>query len=655
MKHIKLYFYTLAFTGLAINSYAQINIGGEPYSWKNGISNKQEIPIVRFPALDLQRLAEEDKWDEQNGMPPRFGYKHQTDLSTANSGVWTELPNGDKLWQLEVSCSSALSINFLYSKFWLPKGGILYIYNKNKQSLIGGFTSANNKGNLEHIRGFGTGLVYGDDVILEYYEPHFVSQTAVIYISEVVHGYRHIQLPNTANKTDNFGDAGNCQVNINCQEGADWQDEKRGVALIVVNGNRYCTGSLVNNVNRDGDLLFLTAHHCLGGWANDPNKDAENNSDADDWSFVWNYESPNCANPQNEPQQFTTNGAIVLANDAPSDFALLRLTESPLALQMAQPVYFNGWDRTNNPPAGGVGIHHPKGDIKKIATYNITPIGNTNCSPNPANFWEINWQQTANGFSVMQPGSSGSPLFTVNSKIIGQLYGPMNCGLQQCDAPANQEVVYGRLSVSWNNGQQATRRLRDWLDPGNTNAQQLDGGYWDNCQAVVTVAVPINNFADIQATNQITANSTLANGANVHMQAGTFIEFTNGFDAQIGSTLIAEIAPCQNRVIPPANKTDEWSNSEVVSANSKQQNLPIKIFPNPSHGKFNIDFYPSNETIYFSVVDMVGQNVLDFKKTYVAGQTIETLDLSNQAEGIYIVTIKGMYYNIAQKIILQNN
>ncbi|OJV31399.1 MAG: hypothetical protein BGO32_01540 [Bacteroidetes bacterium 37-13] len=67
MKHIKLYFYTLAFTGLAINLYAQINIGGEPYSWKNGISNKQEIPIVRFPALDLQRLAEEDKWDEQNG------------------------------------------------------------------------------------------------------------------------------------------------------------------------------------------------------------------------------------------------------------------------------------------------------------------------------------------------------------------------------------------------------------------------------------------------------------------------------------------------------------------------------------------------------------------------------------------------------------
>ncbi len=166
---------------------SQINIGGTPYSWKNNIANQQKIPIIHFSELNSKYLGIEDKQDEQNGVPPRFGYKHQTNLSTANSGVWTELPNGDRLWQLEVSCSSALSINFLYSKFWLPKGGILYIYNKNKQSLIGGFTSANNKGNLEHIRGFGTGLVYGDDVILEYYEPHSVSQTAVIHISDVVH------------------------------------------------------------------------------------------------------------------------------------------------------------------------------------------------------------------------------------------------------------------------------------------------------------------------------------------------------------------------------------------------------------------------------------------------------------------------------------
>ena len=49
------------------------------------------------------------------------------------------------------------------------------------------------------------------------------------------------------------------------------------------------------------------------------------------------------------------------------DFALFRLTENPMTASPPINVFFNGWSRTSNPIAGGAGIHHPAGDIKKFS------------------------------------------------------------------------------------------------------------------------------------------------------------------------------------------------------------------------------------------------------------------------------------------------
>jgi len=57
---------------------------------------------------------------EAGGFPPRFGYRHDVNYNMENSGEWTDLPNGDKIWRLAISCPGALSINLLYDRFWLP-------------------------------------------------------------------------------------------------------------------------------------------------------------------------------------------------------------------------------------------------------------------------------------------------------------------------------------------------------------------------------------------------------------------------------------------------------------------------------------------------------------------------------------------------------
>ncbi|PKP24302.1 MAG: hypothetical protein CVU03_12915 [Bacteroidetes bacterium HGW-Bacteroidetes-2] len=60
--------------------------------------------------LDLNLLEAEDQIDEQNGLPPRFGFPKDVDYNLQNSGVWKVLSNGDRIWRLKIICQDALSI-----------------------------------------------------------------------------------------------------------------------------------------------------------------------------------------------------------------------------------------------------------------------------------------------------------------------------------------------------------------------------------------------------------------------------------------------------------------------------------------------------------------------------------------------------------------
>lgn len=469
------YFITALACLLFVSVHAQISTKESPVSFNPTTYNvlARTTPEVRtLSSINLSQILQEDIEDEKNGVPPRFGYPIKVGFDLNNSGTWTTMPNGDRIWQLSIHSPEALSLNLLYDKFWLPEGAKFFIISEDRKHNIGAFTSYNNKGTKQDVKGFATGLIYGDKITLEYFEPKDVMEQGVISVSHIVHGYRYINIGE-----ESFGNSGACQVNVNCSEGNNWQQEKNAVALILVNGNRYCTGSLINTTANDTRPLFLTADHCLGGWANSVKHDAITNSNLSHWSFYWNYESPTCANPSSEPPILSTVGATVVANNSNTDFALLNLTENPKDDCNITP-YYLGWDRTGSAGTGGVGIHHPGGDIKKIATYNITP-SNSNCySSGGSNFWKVNWTATSNGHSVTEGGSSGSPLINSNHRVIGQLYGAATCSNTNCSDPSSDISNYGKFSVSWT-GDGATdnrRRLDHWLHPGSGTAPTILNG-----------------------------------------------------------------------------------------------------------------------------------------------------------------------------------
>ncbi|MGH1337706.1 MAG: T9SS type A sorting domain-containing protein [Aureispira sp.] len=466
--------------------WAQTTNEGHPKSWTEKTIS-QQIDQRNLPKFDLAAQQQADAINDASWAGPwRFGFKHLVQYALQNSGTWTSLTNGDRVWRLGVRSKGALTMNVLFDDFYLPEGATLYLYNPITKELRGAYTAANN--NIE--RTLGSTLIGGDELVLEYHEPASVRGQGALKVGAVIHGYRTVnQFPRTR-LAKGLNDAGDCNHDVACPLGTGWQDQINSVAMIVVNGNGVCTGALVNNTNSDGTPYFLSANHC--------------GTNVSTWVFRFNWDSPVASCAQTTLSQTPTgpfnevNGAILRANNGGSDFSLLELNTIPTGA-----IYYAGWDRGTTPPTQTTGIHHPMGDVKKICRDD-DPAVVTNFGG--ASVWEVtDWDQ-----GVTEPASSGSPLFNQNQLIIGQLYG----GGAACTGTNDngQDDNYGRFDVSWD-GSAANRRLRDWLDPSGSNVM-VQAGYDPNgiVSALDAGLLQVQDIKDTYCnTNTISPTITLRN------------------------------------------------------------------------------------------------------------------------------------------------
>lgn len=431
-------FLSLASFLLAAPLAAQISFGGQPYGDKAEKRGMPPAPVEHFPALDHDQLIAEDEARYASGVkgPFRFGFEHPANLTMDNSGSWSVMPNGDRVWRLMLHCPGALSINLQWSDYVIPAGGRMFIYNE--AGLVrGGFTAQSNPGHTS----FGTAPLAGDRITVEYIEPMQAAGQGRLTISTVVHGYRSIGMGVKGGAERDFGDSGDCNVNTICPEGDDWRDEIRSVARIMLGGG-LCTGSLLNNCANDSTPYFLTARHCTEG-----------NENSGSWVFLFNWESPECDPTENAPMDHTITGCDKLIEFEGTDGSFLRLSSVPP--EEFEP-YFAGWDKSGAFPDTVTGIHHPRGDIKKICS-SFGPIGqdNINAGTGPADCWHApQWD-----IGTTEQGSSGSALWDQNHRVIGQLYG----GQASCSNNVND--YYGRFDLFY-------PHISEWLgECGDT----LDG------------------------------------------------------------------------------------------------------------------------------------------------------------------------------------
>lgn len=436
--------------------FGQISSGGIPASFQ--IATKSAIATVTLPTISLAEIASLEAVPARKDEPFQFGYPFDVAYTLENSGSWENLPDGSRLWRLQIKSDGAYSLNLIFDNFHLSENARLFVYTPDHKSILGAFTAQNNK---PHGK-FATAPTPGSSCILELNEPSDEIGRSHFTLTRIVHGYRDIFFK----LAKDFGGAGACNININAPQGADWQIEKRAVALVITaGGHRLCSGALVNNLREDYTQYFLTANHCLG--------------EEESWIVMFNYESPYGSNSDG-PTNYTIQGATLRASSSASDFALLELTE-PIPVEYN--VYFAGWNALATAATQTACIHHPMGDVKKISLDYQAPHSATWTNTPSYSHWQIVWDQ-----GTTEPGSSGGPLFDQNHRIVGQLHG----GYASCDNPSGADY-FGKLALSWDYLSEPTKQLKYWLDPENTGQKVLDG------RDYLTVAIqhqPLPDFED---------------------------------------------------------------------------------------------------------------------------------------------------------------
>lgn len=400
------------------------------------------VPRVELPLPAVRKALTH----EIKGRPFQFAVPVDLPLS-ARQGVW-QVDGDTARWRLRVRSEGARSLSLQFARPALPAGSTLWIYDPRADLVHGPYDATRIS-----PTGLWTPAVAGDELVVELRVPAASVDQADPGPAKAYHGFRDWQTVPQA--------AGSCHIDVTCPQADNWTAEAGSVARIAIGGSFLCTGQLLNNVRQDQRRLFITANHCGVDGASGP---------AESVVFYFNYEGP-CGDGVSNPVPAPTfQGALRLAHDVQSDFTLMVITDTR---PLPDGAYFAGWDATGGANGGGVAIHHPGGDEKKIS-FHTTPAqkGTVNIGSGcPVDAWTVQWSS-----GTTEGGSSGGGLWNASHRLIGVLSG----GTASCDNPDGTDY-FARLDRGWTAGPAADQQLKAHLDPDNT------------CIAVVPGLDPVAN------------------------------------------------------------------------------------------------------------------------------------------------------------------
>jgi subtilisin-like proprotein convertase family protein len=424
--------------------------GGQPSVLVHKLKPLDPAKAATTPPIDYDAVSTEDVARAQQGLPPRYAIAHPVKITPETHGQWEAVDKGTLVWRLAVTSPNAKSINLGFTRYWMPRGGRLFVYSADLKSVVRPFTAADNE---QHGQ-LWTPAVPSNEIVVEVTVSPRARKQLDIVLGSINTGYRGFGTP-SADKS------GSCNVDVICPEGDNWRDEIPSVGVISTGGSTFCTGFMVNNVRQDLTPYFMTANHCSVGSGN-----------AASLVVYWNYENSYCRTPGSPESgapgdgtldEFNT-GSIFRASYSPSDFTLVELDDEPNPDFM---ITYSGWDATGADATSAVGIHHPNTDEKRIS-FEDQPTTTTSYlgTSVPGDGTHVRIEDWDLG--TTEPGSSGSPVYNQDHRVIGQLHG----GYAACGN--NDSDWYGKFSVSWDGGGSSSSRLSDWLDPDATGTLIVD-------------------------------------------------------------------------------------------------------------------------------------------------------------------------------------
>jgi lysyl endopeptidase len=393
-------------------------------------------------------------------------------LNIAKLAAWTT-DDQFAYGKCTIRAAGARSLSINFDVFFLPEGSTMYVYNENGTMFTGPVTEKENSSSNT----WGSWVYKGELLTVEWRVPLKSRDQLQLHVNNLAYGYKDIY----PEKVGAIGQSGGCNINVVCAEGQGWERERNAVALVLADNGRFvCSGALVMNTCNTNIPYFLTANHCYieSGYQ------AQN---VEKWRFTFQAWSPSC-DPTFNSEGITFHGSTLRANRAGSDFCLVELRQIPSAHSN---IHYAGWNNSGVAAFNTTGIHHPAGDVMKISKDYNTPV-RANYTEASFQHWQVIWKR-----GITEGGSSGSPLFDQNQRIIGQLHGgPSTCGGN------DMRDFYGCFDRSWTGDGTNSTRLSNWLDPNGTGATST------NSTPVNELSVPDLNLSIGGKNDLCTASET---------------------------------------------------------------------------------------------------------------------------------------------------
>jgi hypothetical protein len=435
-------FAAIAFPVLSIEG--QVTRPGIPFPLNHPLIKPLLVYDIEIAAEEREKALSAE--NESLLKSARSGLLIRINLNPDQCGNWDKLPDGTRVWRLAIHARGSSALNLIINPYRVNKGVKIFLYDPMQQVIRGAFTDMNNRD--QGI--LATSYIPGEMLVVEMQVPHYCESFGSFTVESAGVDFAGSKTEKSL-KDGWFGLSGECNADINCFQEAEIQQLKDAVVRIVYSGTERCTGVLVNNTLQDSRNYLITAGHCI-----------TSEYLANTAVFFFDYESPFCDGGDGDSHK-SISGATLRARSDKVDFALLELLEP---VPFTYHPYYAGWDATDNRPAHGFAIHHPLGDVKKIAVENHPlSVSSYGSYFNDNTHWLVShWE-----VGTTEMGSSGAPFFNPDSRISGTLTG----GMADCVNPVND--YFQMFSHCWADYEDEQEQLKYWLDPERTGTKLLDG------------------------------------------------------------------------------------------------------------------------------------------------------------------------------------
>jgi hypothetical protein len=395
-----------------------------PPGVRYGMRRPRELTLAPPGAAELAKMA---------GSGPRqaVGIHRELPENALSNGGWEAAPNGSALWRMAIRSPGSDGLRLEFRNFSVGEGKV-WLYDG--RQVEGPYTG---QGIFDNGH-FWSATVDSETVTLEYEPADGASITGdpPFEIVTLAHQARNTARRASLLAVQNPDPAASCHLDPNCYPG--WQPAMSMVGKLSFEdeGLSYvCSGSMIATRDNSFKPYLLTAGHCIN-----------NEEAARSLQVYWTYQTAACgaAAPDQAASAKSSPGGHLLASGTieQGDYSLVLLKDVPSG------VTFSGWD-AGDPEISTplVGIHHPKGSWKRISFGARTPDSDAVVEGDlaPAGYYlQVLWDK-----GRVEPGSSGSPLYSSPGVVVGTLtYAPASPSLTACDITPFYSG-YGRFSNTY--------------------------------------------------------------------------------------------------------------------------------------------------------------------------------------------------------------